>query len=138
LVSRYRETAIRGNKIRIEQENVFWAINSPDEISSQYNQRERGPNPNLDCVNGYSSFEVPADEIAVPMELIQSAGDDPAKFDAVFESLDVVISTLWRVTCPTEGLICETIIRMMSWTAEGGLSREEKNDNEERGCFYDK
>lgn len=101
-------------------------------------ERECGPNPNLDCINGYSSLEVPADEIAVPMESVQSAGDDPAKFDTVYKSMVVVIPPIWRAEDPAERFICEAIIRLMSWTAEGGLIREDDQVNDERTCFYDK
>jgi hypothetical protein len=101
-------------------------------------QRERCPNPNLDCVDGYSSLEVPADEVAVPMEPVQFACDDPAKFDTVYESLDAVIQTLWRAEDPAERPIREAIIRLMSWTAEGGPIREGDQVNDKRTCCYDK
>jgi len=69
------------------------------------------------------------------MEPVQSAGDDPAQFDTVYESLDVVIQTLWRAEDPAERSICEAIIRLMSWTAEGGLIREDDQVNDERTVF---
>jgi hypothetical protein len=59
------------------------------------------------------------------------------QFDAVFESLVMVIETLWRAKDPTQRPLCAAIIRLMSWTAERGLSRREECTNDEMPCFYD-
>ena len=54
-------------------------------------QRECRTDPNLDFVDCHFAFEVPANEVAVPMESVQPAGDDPHQPYSVFESLVMVI-----------------------------------------------